>query len=65
MKKEVAKKMLLQVAGFILAGVGILGYYPLGLSYFVAAYKEKIMRLLLFPVMFIGMSLFMEPLQLA
>lgn len=65
MKKEAAKKMLLQVAGFILAGVGILGYYPLGLSYFVAAYKEKIMRLLLFPVMFIGMSLFMEPLQLA
>lgn len=65
MKKEAAKKILLQVAGFILAGVGISGYYPLGLSYFVAAYKERIMRLLLFPVMFIGMSLFMEPLQLA
>ena len=65
MKKEIGKKILLQVLGFVLTGVELMGYYPLGLSYFVAAYKEKVMRLLLCPVMFIGMSLVMEPLQLA
>lgn len=65
MKKEIGKKLLLQVLGFVLTGVELMGYYPLGLSYFVAAYKEKVMRLLLCPVMFIGMSLVMEPLELA
>lgn len=65
MRKELGKKMLLQLVGFFMAGISYFGYYPLGLSFFVAAYREKVMRLLLFPVMFIGMSLFMEPLQLA
>ncbi|MBQ2800044.1 MAG: SpoIIE family protein phosphatase [Lachnospiraceae bacterium] len=65
MKKEVGKKMILQLVGFFMAGISYFGYYPLGLSFFTAAYKEKVMRLLLFPVMFIGMSLFMEPIQLA
>lgn len=65
MRKEIGKKVLLQVIGFAMAGISYFGYYPLGLAYFAAAYKEKVMRLLLFPVMFIGMSLFMEPLQLA
>ena len=65
MRKEIGKKVLLQVVGFVMAGISYFGYYPLGLAYFAAAYKEKVMRLLLFPVMFIGMSLFMEPLQLA
>lgn len=65
MRKELGKKMLLQIVGFFMAGVSYFGYYPLGLSFFAAAYREKVMRFLLFPVMFIGMSLFMEPLQLA
>lgn len=65
MKKDIGKKVLLLTVGFVLTGVELMGYYPLGLSYFVAAYKEKVMRLVLFPVMFIGMSLVMEPLELA
>lgn len=65
MKKDIWKKVLLQLIGFLLTGVELMGYYPLGLSYFVAAYKEKVMRISLFPVMFIGMSLVMEPLALA
>lgn len=65
MKKELGKKILLQLAGFFMTGISYFGYYPLGLSFFVAAYREKVMRLLLFPVMFLGMSLFMQPLQLA
>lgn len=65
MKKEAGKKLILQLVGFLMAGISYFGYYPLGLSFFVAAYKEKVMRLMLFPVMFIGMSLFMEPIQQA
>ena len=65
MKSNVGKKILLQMIGFVLAGVSYMGVYPLGLAYFVAAYRAKVYRLLLFPVMFLSMSLCMEQTQLA
>lgn len=65
MKSNMGKKILLHMVGFILAGINYMGVYPLGLAYFTAAYRAKVYRLLLFPVMFLAMSVSMDRTQLA
>lgn len=65
MKSNMGKKILLHMVGFILAGINYMGVYPLGLAYFTAAYRAKVYRLLLFPVMFLSMSISMDRMQLA
>lgn len=63
MKKKSMKKLVICIVGGIVGNISVAGCYPLGLAYFTAVYMEQINRGMILPIILLGMSITMQPME--
>lgn len=63
MKKGSRKKLAICIIGGIIGNISVAGCYPLGLAYFIAVYMEQINRGMILPIILLGMSICLQPIE--